>query len=393
MISLLSKWLIKDCKNINDPKVRRIYGKLCSIVGILLNIFLFVGKYLAGVLSGSIAILADAFNNLTDAGSSLITLVGFHFAGKKPDPRHPFGHGRIEYIAGLAVAVIILLIGWELARTSIGKILHPEEMTFSLLSMGILVVSILIKLYMFFYNRSIGKKINSAAMRATGLDSLTDAIATSVVLLSMVVMQIFSINIDGWCGVLVALFILYAGFQAARDTLDPLLGQAPDPELISNIESIVMRWDVIHGIHDLVVHDYGPGRCMVSLHGEVDGTQDIYVLHDAVDRIEEEIREKLGCEAVIHMDPIAVGDEKTMVLRDEVAQLLRTLHADISIHDFRMVDGPTHTNVIFDAVLPFTAKMRESEAEAQIKAMVQQTWPERRAVVRIDRPYTDTTAR
>ena len=367
--------------------MRRRYGALCSMVGIGLNICLFAGKYLAGVLSGSIAVMADAFNNLSDAGSSLITLIGFKFAGMKPDKEHPFGHGRIEYLSGLAVAAAIILMGFELAKSSLTKILHPEVVDASLLSMAILVVSVAVKLYMCFYNRRIGSRIDSAAMKATAMDSLSDATATSVVFLSVLIQKFAGINVDGWCGVLVAGFILYAGYNAAKDTLSPLLGQPPEPELIEEIKRITLSHPEIVGIHDLVVHDYGPGRLMISLHGEVPGNGNIFVLHDVIDQTEKELKEQLGCEAVIHMDPIETDNDSVGQMRQEVAQLVREIHPDLSIHDFRMVTGPTHTNLIFDAVVPYHVKITDEEVVREIQKKVTEHWSNYFAVVSIDHAY------
>ena len=297
MVSLLSKIFIKNRDDVTDPAVRKAYGSLCSALGIVLNVLLFAGKYIAGAVSGSIAITADAFNNLSDAGSSAISLVGFHLSSKKPDLDHPFGHGRLEYISGLCVAALILVMGVELLLSSVQKIITPEPVETGLLPAAILIVSIAVKVYMSAYNRSVGKKISSSAMQATAADSLSDSIATTVVLLSMGVSYFFDVNIDGYAGVLVALFILWAGVGVARDTLSPLLGQAPDPELVQKIEDIVMSREEIIGMHDLVVHDYGPGRLMISLHAEVDGRGDIFELHDAVDTVERTLAHDLGCEA------------------------------------------------------------------------------------------------
>ncbi|MGM9588106.1 MAG: cation diffusion facilitator family transporter, partial [Candidatus Limivicinus sp.] len=271
MIKLLTKLFIKDHENVTNAAVRRAYGTMCSLYGIFLNLLLFAGKYFAGVISGSVAITADAFNNLSDAGSSIITLLGFAIAGKKPDPDHPFGHGRAEYLAGLVLSAVIILMGFELVKSSFEKILHPEPISSGLLPAIILVCSILVKFYMCLYNRSVGKKINSAAMQATATDSLSDSVATTVVLISMGVSYFFHVNIDGYAGLLVAVFILYAGFNAAKDTVSPLLGQAPDPEFVQQVADIVTAHPEVVGIHDLVVHDYGPGRVMVSLHAEVRG--------------------------------------------------------------------------------------------------------------------------
>ena len=388
MVQLLAKIFIKNSDRLNDPAVRRAYGSLCCILGICLNVLLFIGKYFAGVLSGSIAITADAFNNLSDAGSSLITLVGFRLGGRKPDPEHPFGHGRLEYISGLIVAGLILLMGVELLRSSIQKITSPQPVESSPLVLAILVASVLVKVYMFIYNDRIGRRIDSAAMRATGLDSLSDCIATTVVLIAILVARFTGVNIDGWAGILVSGFILWAGYNAAKDTVSPLLGQPPAPELIERIEEIVMSHEEVQGIHDLVVHDYGPGRLMISLHAEVSGDGDIYVLHDAIDDIEQELNRELGGESIIHMDPIAVDDELVAGVRQDLGQMIREeLDQRISIHDFRMVQGPTHTNLIFDAVLPYDAKLSDREAEEKIKALVSSKWPDHYCVLKIDHPY------
>ena len=369
--------------------VRRAYGMLCSLVGIGLNILLFAGKYLAGRLSGSIAVTADAFNNLSDAGSSLMTLVGFKFAGMKPDKDHPFGHGRIEYVSGFCVSLAILLMGVELLKTSAEKIIHPEPVDTGLLTGGILLASVAVKLYMAFYNRSIGKKIDSSAMRATAADSLSDAVATTVVFLSMVIMRTAGVNVDGWCGALVALFILYAGYGAARDTLSPLLGQAPDPELIRQIRDITMAHKEIIGIHDLVVHDYGPGRIMISLHGEVPGDGDIFELHEVIDEVETELNEKLGCEAVIHMDPIAVNDELVKRTREQVAKLVWEIDPKFTMHDFRMVNGPARTKLIFDVVVPFGYGMTDAQVREKIETAVKETWGNYSAVVKVDHDFCE----
>lgn len=387
MISLLIKLLVKDRENVTNPTVRQKYGILCSLVGILFNILLFIGKYLAGVVSGSIAITADAFNNLSDAGSSIITLVGFNFSGRKADAEHPFGHGRIEYISGFIVSMAIILVGFELAKASIAKIISPSPVDTSLIAIVILCISITIKAYMAFYNRRIGKKIDSTAMKATSIDSLSDSIATTVVLLSMIVMKFTGIAIDGWSGILVALFILYSGYNAAKDTLAPLLGKVPEADFVNRIEDIVMSYDEIIGIHDLVVHDYGPGRIMISLHGEVSGNEDIFKLHDAIDRIEVDLNSQLGCEAVIHMDPIAVGDEKTIRMHKEVEEKVKSILPTINIHDFRMVKGSTHTNIIFDAVVPFGFELSDEEVKIQIENVILSSWEDYVPVIKIDKSY------
>lgn len=387
MLSLLSRLFIKDRENYKDPTVRTRYGLLCSALSIALNILLFAGKYIAGILSGSVAIAADAVNNLSDAGSSLISLFGFRLAAKKPDPDHPFGHGRIEYLSGLAVSVLIILMGIELGKSSVEKIISPEPVSAGMLSAGILIASIAVKVYMWAYNRSVGKKINSAAMTATATDSLSDTVSTAIVLISMLISHFLHVNIDGWVGVLVAIFILRAGYMAAKDTLSPLLGKAPDKELVEDIEKLVMSCPQVCGIHDLIVHDYGPGRLIVSLHAEVDGSGDIYELHDAIDNLERDLKQKLNCLAVVHMDPIDLRDEVSAAAREAVAEMVRGIDSRISIHDFRMVPGKTHTNYIFDAVLPMDMSISDEEAEKMIETAVSEHFPKCYGVVNIDRNF------
>ncbi len=387
MIRFLAKRLIADYDNPSSPKVRQAYGILCGAVGICFNLLLFAGKFFAGLISNSIAITADAFNNLSDAGSSVITLIGFHMAGQKPDLQHPFGHGRIEYVSGLVVAGAILIMAFELIKTSLEKIIHPEAVDFQPVSLIILAVSIGVKLYMSSYNRSTGEKIDSAAMKATALDSLSDALSTSVVLVASIIGHFTSLNIDGWCGIAVGLFIFYAGFQAARDTLNPLLGQAPNPEFIQNIRDITLAHPEILGIHDMLVHDYGPGRQMVSLHCEVSSSGDILLLHDTIDNIERELRSKLHCDAVIHMDPIQDQDEETVKIHHEVLELIHKINPLISIHDFRMVKGNTHTNLIFDVMIPVDYPTPPKVLTKQIELMVQEQHPDFYTVITVDRDY------
>lgn len=387
MVKYLVGHFIKDGDK-NDPLVREKYGTLAGCMGIALNIILFIAKYAAGMISGSIAIIADAFNNLSDAGSSLITLFGFRFAGKKPDLEHRFGHGRFEYIAGLIVSIAIIMMGLSLLKESVARIFHPGALEFSWLSIGILAASILVKLYMASYNRTFARTINSVAMRATAIDSLSDAAATSVVLVSTVVAHRTGLAIDGWAGTAVALLILWAGISAARDTISPLLGNPPDPELVKKITQIVRSYDIVTGMHDLVVHDYGAGRRMISLHAEVPANGDIMETHDAIDLIERQLTKELNCHAVIHMDPIATDDKLVNAAREKVMAVLRTEFGEkITIHDFRMVAGPTHTNVIFDAVLPPDAKIGAEEAKERIRSIVEGLDGHYFAVVTIDLAY------
>ena len=389
MISLLSRWFIRDRNNVTDPAVRRAYGSLCGLVGIGLNLLLFAGKFFAGLISGSIAVTADAFNNLSDAGSSVITLLGFRLAGKKPDPDHPFGHGRMEYVSGLVVAALILLMGVELGKSSFEKILHPTAVDFSVLAIVILAVSVAVKLYMSFYNNSVGKKIHSAAMLATAADSRSDAISTGAVLVAMLVGKFTDLQIDGYVGLVVAILILIAGIKAGKETMDPLLGQAPEKEFVDEIEQIVMSHAPICGIHDLVVHDYGPGRVMITLHAEVPAHGDILELHDVIDTAEAALAGQLGCTATIHMDPIVTNDDGlTGALRHQVSELVKTIDERITIHDFRMVPGPTHTNLIFDAVVPHDAELRHDEVEKRIRELVRGIEGSNYfAVVTVETPY------
>ena len=385
MITLLSKLIIKNYNDYASPSVRLKYGMLCGAVGIFFNILLFTGKILAGTLTGSIGITADAFNNLSDAGSSAITLVGFRLSDAKADKEHPFGHGRFEYIAGLIVSMAILLMGFELAKTSVDKIIHPEEVTFSFLAMGVLIASILTKLYMFFYNRGIGKKIDSAAMRATALDSFSDVTATSVVLLSMLIGKWTGWKIDGYAGLLVALFIGYTGIRAAQETISPLLGQSPTREFVDKIEQIVLAQDGVIGVHDLVVHDYGPGRRMISLHAEVTAEGNMILLHDTVDNLEKQLRKECGCEAVIHMDPVETNNKETNRLRAETLSILWDLDERLTLHDFRVVPGTTHTNLVFDVVVPFDFPMTDEAVRNAVNERVHALEGTCYAVIDIDK--------
>lgn len=386
MIAFLAKIFIREKED--HARIRQAYGVLCGTVGILLNIFLFIGKFAAGTVSKSIAITADAFNNLSDAGSSIVTLIGFYLANAKADSEHPFGHGRLEYVSGLAVSAAILLMAYELIRSSIVKILHPEDTEFSVLIVVILVVSILVKLYMMLYNGKIGKKIDSAAMRAMATDSFADACATTVVLIATLVGHFTGIRIDGYCGTLVGIFIFYAGISAAKETLDPLLGQPPEEEFVQQINSIVMSHSEICGIHDLIVHDYGPGRKMISLHAEVSAGADILEMHDVIDNVENELRAELGCDATIHMDPIVTSDRHICELKETVGTIVREIDSALSMHDFRVVTGPTHTNLIFDVLVPFKFRFTDEELMRLIRERVTEDIGENYfTVIKIDKAY------
>lgn len=388
MISFLARIFIRDYKNVQSPAVRQAYGMLCGAVGIGLNILLFAGKALAGLLSGSIAITADAFNNLSDAGSSVITLVGFRLSGQKPDTEHPFGHGRMEYISGLLVSVAILIMGFELMKSSVEKVLHPEPIESSPVVYGILLASILVKMYMCFYNRKIGRKISSAAMGATATDSLNDMVSTTLVLAATLISQMTEIVLDGWFGVLVGIFIFVGGIRAMKETVDPLLGQAPGKELVNQIRDIVMSYPNVYGLHDLIVHDYGPGRRMISLHAEVPANGDLLVIHDEIDNIETELREKLHCAATIHMDPIVTDDAEVNELRRTMEELAEEIDKTLSVHDFRMVRGDTHTNLIFDVAVPYECGLSDVQVSNEMKEKIRDRLGNRyHAVMQLDRVY------
>lgn len=387
MFGILSRLFIKNGKNYENPEVRRAYGTLSGALGIFLNIILFAGKLTAGIISGSVAIVADALNNLSDAGSSVITLIGFHMAGQKPDKGHPFGHGRIEYISGLIVSMLIILMGFELGKSSVEKIITPTGTEFSIIAVIILAASILVKLYMCFYNRSVGKKISSPAMMATAADSLSDCVATTVVLACTLITKFTGTDLDGICGTAVAIFIFIAGIRAAKDTIDPLLGVPPTEEFVNEIGETVMSHKEVLGFHDLVVHDYGPGRRMISLHAEVPADEDLLKTHDTIDNIERELSVKLGCDAVIHMDPIETDDKITMETRRKIAELVKIIDERVTIHDFRMVTGPTHTNVIFDIVVPYEVKRPEAEIRRDIERMVKTLDSNYYAIVHVDKSF------
>ena len=388
MVNFLARIFIKNYKQTELPKVRQAYGVLCGGLGIALNLLMFAGKFLAGILSNSIAITADAFNNLSDSGSSLITLFGFRLAGQEADQDHPFGHGRIEYLTGLLVSMLILLMGFELFKTSVEKIRYPEETVLNGVILFILIASVLIKFYMFLYNRSIGRLIGSAAMQATATDCLSDMISTSVVLLSNIFGHFTGFHIDGWCGLLVGLLILYAGFNAAKDTINPLLGQPPQKELVNRIEELVLESTDIIGIHDLIVHDYGPGRVMISLHAEVSANGDLLKLHDTIDNIERKLNQELHCQAVIHMDPVLNDDEETRQLKEAVLKQLREIDPVLNLHDFRIVKGPTHTNLIFDILMPYSLNIKDSHLVAVMQEKIRDLDKSYYAVINVDKDYT-----
>ena len=388
MITFLASLFIKDRRNYDSPAVRQAYGVLSGAVGIGLNILLFLGKWIAGTLSGSIAITADAFNNLSDAGSSIITLIGFRLSGQAPDPEHPFGHGRMEYISGLLVSVAILVMGFELIWSSFGKLRDPEPIESSALVLGILLASILVKVYMFYYNRSLSKKLDSAAMKATSVDSLSDTVATTLVLIATVISKYTGLILDGWFGILVGIFIVYTGGSTLKETIDLLIGQPPKKEFIDEIREIVLGHSLVYGVHDLIVHDYGPGRRMISLHAEVAVDGDIQDIHEQIDHIEHELQEKLNCSATIHMDPIVTDDKEGLEMKAKVEAMVQSLDEAFSMHDFRMVKGPTRTNLIFDVEVPRKTSLTDNEIMNRLKEQVHGLPGSKYfAVIQIDHEY------
>ena len=392
MIKLLAKIFIKDSQNTADSKVRVAYGYLCGAVGIALNILLFAGKIIAGTISDSVAVTADAFNNLSDAGSSIISLIGFRLASQKPDPHHPFGHGRFEYIASLIISIIIVLMGFELGKSSFEKIVAPQAVEYSAVTFAVLGVSVLVKLYMFFYNNSVGKKIDSATMRATAMDSISDAVSTGAVLISAVIAMFTNLALDGWMGLVVAAFIMVTGFKSAKETIDSLLGTPPSPEFVKQIEDMALQYDDIIGVHDMIAHNYGPGRTFVSLHAEVPSDGDIVAIHDTVDNAEREIAKELGCLVTIHMDPVDVHDEHTAQLREKVSEIIKQINPDITFHDFRVVSGPTHTNLIFDIVSPMDCGLSDQELADTIADKIHQCNESYFAVINVDKDFASYQA-
>ena len=392
MIKLLAKIFIKDSQNTADSKVRVAYGYLCGAVGIALNILLFAGKIIAGTISGSVAVTADAFNNLSDAGSSIISLIGFRLASQKPDPHHPFGHGRFEYIASLIISIIIVLMGFELGKSSFEKIVAPQAVEYSAVTFAVLGASVLVKLYMFFYNNSVGKKIDSATMRATAMDSISDAVSTGAALISAVIAMFTNLALDGWMGLVVAAFIMVTGFKSAKETIDSLLGTPPSPEFVKQIEDMALQYDDIIGVHDMIVHNYGPGRTFVSLHAEVPSDGDIVAIHDTVDNAEREIAKELGCLVTIHMDPVDVHDEHTAQLREKVSEIIKQINPDITFHDFRVVSGPTHTNLIFDIVSPMDCGLSDQELADTIADKIHKCNESYFAVINVDKDFASYQA-
>ena len=371
MTNLLLRLFVKDHKNTDDPKVRGAYGKLAGVVGIICNLLLCAGKLTVGLLSGSVAITADAVNNLSDASSSLVTLIGFKLAERPADDEHPYGHARIEYLTSLAVAALILVIGVEFGKSSIEKIIHPESIAFSWVTVAVLVGSILVKLWMALFCNTLGKRIGSATLTATAADSRNDVISTGTVLLGCLAGHFFHWQIDGYIGLLVALFIVWSGIGIAKETISPLLGEQADPELVRSISDLILSHEKILGIHDLMVHDYGPGQCFASVHAEMDSREDPLICHDIIDDIERDALKDLRVHLVIHYDPLVTDDEELNRMRDLVSREIKEISPELALHDFRMVRGPGHTNLIFDLVIPFSMNDQKAELKQRIDKRVQ----------------------
>ena len=387
MIKILARIFIRDYNNYSNDQVRSQYGILCGAFGIFLNILLFALKFIFGTLAASVAMVADAFNNLSDAASSVVQILGFKLSTKKPDPDHPFGHGRIEYISGLVVSFLILYMGTVLLKDSIISIIHPEAMNISVLSVVVMGISILVKLYMYLYNHLTAKKIGSVAMEVVAKDSLNDVISTSVVIAALIGSRFTSLPLDGIGGVVVGIFILKTGFEAAKDTIAPLLGSAPAPELVEQIEEELMKHKPVVGMHDLIIHDYGPGRMMISLHAEVPGNLNIFSLHDVIDIAENDIARRFNCHVVIHMDPVDTENKRLAELKKVLAEEVPKINPELKFHDVRIVPGDTHTNLIFDVVKPYSCMLTDEKLKLVIHEAVHARYPDVYCAITVDQPF------
>lgn len=387
MVSVLIRLFIKNPSDYGNVEVRTKYGIVCGAFGIFLNFFLFALKFVFGTISKSVAMVADAFNNLSDGASSVVSILGFKLSLKKPDKDHPFGHGRMEYISGLVISFLILLMGAELLRSSFSSIFDPEKAEFSAVSVIVMCVAVAVKFYMYFYNHNIGKKIGSISMEATAKDSLGDTISTFVVIASLVAGKYTDFPVDAIAGMIVGLFILKTGFDSAKETIAPLLGEAPSREFIKEIEAELLRHKPIMAMHDIVVHDYGPGRRMISLHAEVPGDGDIFELHDVIDNAENDIAKKFNCSVVIHMDPVQTHNLLLEDIKKHLKIILFVIDPGLTAHDIRIVPGQTHSNLIFDVVKPFSCKMTDAELKEKINSAVKIKYPNVNTVVSIDVPY------
>ena len=385
MTDLILRIFVRDHKNTEDPAVRDKCGRVAGAVGIVTNFLLFLMKIIVGTVFHSVSVTADAVNNLTDSGSSVVTLIGFKMASKPADEKHPFGHARIEYLSCVIVSFIVIFLGLQLGMSSIEKILTPEENALTPVALVVLVISILAKLWQCLFYRKVGRMIKSESVEATSKDSRNDVIATSVVLLGAVITMLTGVNLDGYMGAAVALFILFSGVQLTISTADPLLGQAPEGELVQTITEKMLSYPGIIGMHDLAVHNYGVGRCFASAHCEVDAKNDILVSHDLIDNIERDFSRDLGIHMVIHLDPVIVGDARTDALHRKVQSLVTALYPTVTIHDFRVIWGVTHSNIVFDAAVPFAVKDSDAVITQKLGAEIQKLDPDYRTVVTIDR--------
>ena len=385
MTDLILRIFVRDHKNTEDPAVRDKCGRVAGAVGIVTNFLLFLMKIIVGTVFHSVSVTADAINNLTDSGSSVVTLIGFKMASKPADEKHPFGHARIEYLSGVIVSFIVIFLGLQLGMSSIEKILTPEENALTPVALVVLVISILAKLWQCLFYRKVGRMIKSESVEATSKDSRNDVIATSVVLLGAVITMLTGVNLDGYMGAAVALFIVFSGVQLTISTADPLLGQAPEGELVQTITEKMLSYPGIIGMHDLAVHNYGVGRCFASAHCEVDAKNDILVSHDLIDNIERDFSRDLGIHMVIHLDPVIVGDARTDALHCKVQSLVTALYPTVTIHDFRVIWGVTHSNIVFDAAVPFAVKDSDAVITQKLEAEIQKLDPDYRTVVTIDR--------
>lgn len=387
MTSLLIRLFVKDRDNVGDPTVRNRYALLASITGIVLNILLFASKLTLGLITFSVAVVADAFNNMSDASSSVVTLVGFRMSGKHADKKHPMGHGRLEYISAFIVDMLIIVVGFELFMSSIDKIITPELPDVSNALLILLGVAILVKLWLFFYYGKIAKKINSAAIRAASFDSISDTIATTLVLVSALISRYANIAIDGWAGIIVAAFILFTGFKAAKETIELLLGSTPDPEFVKKIYEFVKNYPQVIGIHDVMVHDYGPGRLIVSFHAEVPSDSNFCYAHDVVDCIERDMHDQFGCIVTIHIDPIDVNDERVNEMKKLAEDTAKEVDESFTIHDFRMTYGGKHYNMIFDLSIPTDSKYDDEEAAKLVAERIKEKNPDCFAVIKAEHPF------
>lgn len=385
MTDLILRIFVRDHKNTEDPAVRDKCGRVAGAVGIVTNFLLFLMKIIVGTVFHSVSVTADAVNNLTDSGSSVVTLIGFKMASKPADEKHPFGHARIEYLSGVIVSFIVIFLGLQLGMSSIEKILTPEENALTPVALVVLVISILAKLWQCLFYRKVGRMIKSESVEATSKDSRNDVIATSVVLLGAVITMLTGVNLDGYMGAAVALFIVFSGVQLTISTADPLLGQAPEGELVQTITEKMLSYPGIIGMHDLAVHNYGVGRCFASAHCEVDAKNDILVSHDLIDNIERDFSRDLCIHMVIHLDPVIVGDARTDALHCKVQSLVTALYPTVTIHDFRVIWGVTHSNIVFDAAVPFAVKDSDAVITQKLEAEIQKLDPDYRTVVTIDR--------